>query len=78
MLSHPFSRGSVHITSPDGQVKPKIDFVYYNDPLDLEIHARHLQTLNKLAATFPLPQERRSMLATVSGEAYLGTCERRP
>ena len=54
MLSHPFSRGSVHITSSDPNDKPKIDFQYYEHPLDLEIHARHMQALDKLAATAPL------------------------
>lgn len=54
MLSHPFSRGSVHITSPAAATKPKSDFRYYTHPLDLEIHARHLQSLEKLAKTAPL------------------------
>jgi choline dehydrogenase-like flavoprotein len=54
MLSHPFSAGSVHITSADPQTKPRIDFDYYSHPLDLEIHARHVQVLEKLARTEPL------------------------
>lgn len=53
MLSHPFSVGSVHITSDDPQTKPKIDFNYHSHPLDLEIHARHMQALNRLAKTEP-------------------------
>lgn len=51
MLSHPFSRGSVHTESPDASVKPTIDFGYYTHPLDLEVHARHIQALENLAAT---------------------------
>ena len=54
MLSHPFSRGSVHIASSNVEVKPRIDFKYYEHPLDLEIHARHMQALETLATTPPL------------------------
>ncbi|KAK5691462.1 hypothetical protein LTR97_011455 [Elasticomyces elasticus] len=54
MLSHPFSVGSAHISSVDPEAKPKIDFSYYSHPLDLEIHARHTQVLEKLAKTEPL------------------------
>ncbi|THW75817.1 alcohol oxidase [Aureobasidium pullulans] len=54
MLSHPFSAGSVHITSTDPQIRPKIDFDYYSNPIDLEIHARHVKVLEKLAETEPL------------------------
>ncbi|KAG9604226.1 alcohol oxidase, partial [Aureobasidium melanogenum] len=53
MLSHPFSVGSVHITSADPHNKPKIDFNYHSHPLDAEIHARHMQSLDKLAKTEP-------------------------
>ncbi len=54
MLSHPFSAGSVHIVSPDPETKPKVDFNYYSHPLDVEIHARHVQVLEQLAKTEPL------------------------
>lgn len=54
MLSHPFSAGSVHITSANPLTKPRIDFQYYSHPLDLEIHARHVQVLEKLAKAEPL------------------------
>lgn len=54
MLSHPLSAGSVHITSADPDTHPKIDFGYYTHPLDLEIHARHIQALEKIAKTEPL------------------------
>jgi choline dehydrogenase-like flavoprotein len=54
MLSHPFSTGSVHITSANPEDKLKIDFNYYSHPLDAEIHARHVQVLDKLARTEPL------------------------
>lgn len=54
MLSHPFSAGCSHITSGDPQVKPRVNFNYYSHPLDLEIHARQIQILKKLARTEPL------------------------
>ncbi|KAI9697063.1 MAG: hypothetical protein M1836_005024 [Candelina mexicana] len=43
-LVHPFSRGSVHIASANPADKPVIDMKYLNNPLDLELLARHLQT----------------------------------
>lgn len=54
MLSHPLSRGSVHITSPSSQEKPTIRANYYSDPTDLEVHALVLKALTKVAATPPL------------------------
>ncbi|KAK1037535.1 hypothetical protein LTS16_012756 [Friedmanniomyces endolithicus] len=54
MLSHPLSRGIVHIHSADPFAKPTIDPGYYTHPLDLEVHARHMQSLEKLAQTEPL------------------------
>lgn len=53
-LSHPFSRGSVHIKSSDPKEKPIIDPNYLSNPLDLEILARHLQYLETLTRTEPL------------------------
>jgi choline dehydrogenase-like flavoprotein len=37
ILCHPFSRGSVHITSSDPSAKPAIDLNYLSHPLDLKI-----------------------------------------
>ena len=54
MLSHPFSRGSTHISSADPQVYPNIDPAYGSHPLDIELYARHLQFLEKIASTPPL------------------------
>lgn len=53
-LNHPFSRGSVHITSADPMDKPRIDPRYLSHPLDNEILARHVQYTEKLVATEPL------------------------
>ncbi|KAI4271793.1 MAG: hypothetical protein L6R38_006771 [Xanthoria sp. 2 TBL-2021] len=53
-LSHPFSRGSVHITSADARDKPVIDPKYLSHPLDNEILARHVQYMETLIRTEPL------------------------
>ena len=39
-LSHPFSRGSVHISSADPLAPPAIDPNYFSNPADLDILAR--------------------------------------
>jgi choline dehydrogenase-like flavoprotein len=49
MLSHPLSRGSVHIKSPKADEKPAVLFNYYRNPLDLEVHASHMLVLQGLA-----------------------------
>ncbi|KAI6910537.1 alcohol oxidase [Hortaea werneckii] len=54
MLSHPLSTGSSHISSSDPKAKPEIRFEYYSHPIDLEVHARQVQVLKKIAQTEPL------------------------
>ncbi|OKL55911.1 hypothetical protein UA08_08800 [Talaromyces atroroseus] len=54
MLNHPFSRGHVHITSPDPLVKPTFDLQLLSHPLDVEILGRHTQYIEKIASTEPL------------------------
>ena len=44
--SHPFSRGSTHISSADVDAMPDIDPGYLSHPADLEIMARHVQALD--------------------------------
>ncbi|KAI4859652.1 glucose-methanol-choline oxidoreductase-like protein [Hypoxylon rubiginosum] len=53
-LLYPLSRGTVHITSADPAVKPTIDPRYLEHPLDLEVIARFLQYIEKIAHTEPL------------------------
>ena len=53
-LSHPFSRGYVHIKSSDPKEDPIFDPRYLSHPIDLEILARHLQYLEVLIRTEPL------------------------
>ncbi|KAL4886578.1 hypothetical protein BJY04DRAFT_75593 [Aspergillus karnatakaensis] len=54
VLNRPFSRGHVHITSSDPNTNPIFDPKFFSHPLDLEIHARHTQWLETLAATEPM------------------------
>ncbi|KAH9893809.1 GMC oxidoreductase-domain-containing protein [Xylariomycetidae sp. FL2044] len=51
MLSQPFSRGSVHIQSADPSTPPAIDPNYFSNPLDLEILARHLMSIEGIAGS---------------------------
>ena len=53
MLSQPFSRGSVHITSSDAKLAPAVDPKYLSHPLDLEVFARYAQYIEVIAATEP-------------------------
>ncbi|RAH68430.1 GMC family oxidoreductase [Aspergillus aculeatinus CBS 121060] len=49
MLSQPLSRGSVRITCNNPETPPIIDPGYLSNPLDLEVMARHLLRIKKLA-----------------------------
>ncbi|KAL8661765.1 MAG: hypothetical protein Q9168_008352, partial [Polycauliona sp. 1 TL-2023] len=53
-LSHPFSRGTVHIASSNPADAPIIDPKYLSHPLDNEILARHIQYMETLIRTQPL------------------------
>ncbi|GES63922.1 aryl-alcohol dehydrogenase [Aspergillus terreus] len=53
MLSHPFSRGSVHIKSGDVRDKPTFDPNYLEHPMDLELLARHTQYIERIVHTEP-------------------------
>ncbi|KAL4789423.1 hypothetical protein BDV19DRAFT_395068 [Aspergillus venezuelensis] len=54
VLNRPFSRGHVHLASNDPYAPPLFDPKFFSHPLDLEIHARHTQWLETLAATEPM------------------------
>lgn len=43
--SHPFSRGSAHVSSADPGAPPDIDPRYLSHPADLEVLARHVRAL---------------------------------
>ncbi|ETS86667.1 hypothetical protein PFICI_00495 [Pestalotiopsis fici W106-1] len=48
MLAHPFSRGSVHIATPESSDPPVIDCGYLTHPLDAEILALHVSQIERL------------------------------
>ncbi|KAJ0422841.1 hypothetical protein BJY00DRAFT_310847 [Aspergillus carlsbadensis] len=50
-LSHPFSRGSVHLASADPAAAPVIDAGILRHPADLELHARHSIWMEKIVET---------------------------
>lgn len=54
VLTHPFSRGSVHITSSDPETAPSIDPNYLNHPVDLEILVQGVLFIQKMFETQPL------------------------
>lgn len=54
VLEHPFSRGSVHIHSPDPFVYPKIDPNYLGTDVDLEVLADIMLHLQTIARAEPL------------------------
>lgn len=53
-LTHPFSRGSTHIISPDPKTHPRIDPRYLSNPIDLGIMADAILFIQKLFETKPL------------------------
>ncbi|KAI1412734.1 putative GMC oxidoreductase [Hypoxylon sp. FL1857] len=56
MLSQPLSRGSVHIGSDQISAPPVIDPNYLSNPLDLELLARHIQYVDKIATSSSFKQ----------------------
>ncbi|KAJ5540418.1 CAZyme family AA3 [Penicillium frequentans] len=54
VLNRPFSRGNVHLLSPDPKENPSFNPGFFSHPLDLELHARHVQWLETLAWTEPM------------------------
>lgn len=54
MLMHPFSRGSVHITSADPTAQPRVDPRYLSHPIDMELLARAALYVETVAAAEPL------------------------
>lgn len=51
LLSHPLSRGSVHLSSADPAVAPVIDSGILRHPADLELQARHSIWMEKIPET---------------------------
>ncbi|KAF1951061.1 glucose-methanol-choline oxidoreductase [Byssothecium circinans] len=53
-LSHPLSTGTVHISSSDPNGPPTIDHKYLSNSVDLDLHARHVRFIEKIAQGGPL------------------------
>ncbi|KAF2463956.1 glucose-methanol-choline oxidoreductase-like protein [Lindgomyces ingoldianus] len=53
-LSHPLSTGSVHISSAEATAEPAIDHQYLSNPIDMELHSRHVRYLGTIAASAPM------------------------
>ncbi|KAF9254620.1 alcohol oxidase [Marasmius fiardii PR-910] len=52
--THPLSRGSIHITSPDAQIAPAIQPNYLSNPADVDILSKAIDFTLGLYATTPL------------------------
>ncbi|EKM50075.1 uncharacterized protein PHACADRAFT_213839 [Phanerochaete carnosa HHB-10118-sp] len=52
-LTHPWSRGAIHIASADPKAQPRIDPHYFEDEMDLEIMAEGLKYILKVIRTPP-------------------------
>ncbi|KAL6875831.1 GMC oxidoreductase [Trichoderma longibrachiatum] len=90
LLTHPLSRGSVHITSAtDVAIDPR----YFSHPLDIEVLARHLGFVESIASAQPLAShlkavEKRNAAAdqakeylrqtAVGAHHFTGTCSMMP
>lgn len=64
-LEHPFSRGSVHITSSDPAAYPAIDPNYLSHPLDIYVISQALLHTQQVARTPPLSNHLKN-----GGKAY--------
>lgn len=56
-LSHPFSRGSIHIESSDPQTPPRIDPRYLSHPVDVEVLSVGLRVADEVFRTSPLAEK---------------------
>lgn len=74
-LSHPFSRGFVHIQSADPKDQPTIDPQYLSHPLDREILARHVQYMETLTETEPLASLLQKNGRRIPSETYVRDLE---
>jgi choline dehydrogenase-like flavoprotein len=53
-IQHPFSRGSVHITSPDPSANPSLDPNYLSHEHDIQAAVRAVKFARKIATSAPL------------------------
>lgn len=73
---HPFSTGSVHIKSPSALVPPDIDPKYLTHPMDVEVLARHVQWIFKIAETEPFKSRLKQNGARLPQGADLTTLDK--
>jgi choline dehydrogenase len=57
LFTHPFSRGSIHITTNDPTAEPVIDPRYLSHPADSLMLVKHLQYAQQMACTEPFPSQ---------------------
>ncbi|KAF2433304.1 alcohol oxidase [Tothia fuscella] len=57
VLEHPFSRGSIHVSSPNVNIYPTIDPRYLSHEADVEILSKIALHLQTVATTAPLSQK---------------------
>ncbi|SNX83165.1 related to Glucose dehydrogenase [acceptor] precursor [Melanopsichium pennsylvanicum] len=55
-LQQPFSRGSIHVSSADAKVPPKIDANYFSVDADLEILSKAVKYCETITTTSPLKE----------------------
>ena len=56
-LTHPFSRGSVHIQTADPKIQPRIDPQYLQHPVDIEVLSVGLRIADQVFQTNPLKKK---------------------
>jgi choline dehydrogenase len=56
-VPHPFSRGSIHITTADPTGDPAIDLRYLSHPVDRFVLAKNVQYMQKIASTEPFASQ---------------------
>ncbi|KAJ4865664.1 GMC oxidoreductase domain-containing protein [Trichoderma breve] len=91
VLTHPFSRGSVHVTSSDPQIAPSIDPNYLDHPVDFEllvqdyVRDREDGSGKKIQDSFKIPTridrgiaEKLVREATIPSWHPVGTCAMLP
>lgn len=71
-LSHPLSTGTSHITSTDPNQPPTIDHRYLSHPVDLELHARQVRSLEVIAATEPFASLLKSKGRRNDPQSFIG------
>ena len=59
-VTHPFSRGSVHIASADPRAPPRIDPAYLQHPVDVEVLSVGLRLADQVFRTAPLADKIRA------------------